>query len=566
MERIKHIVFSLLILIGLTIPSELYQSYTGCFSDFYEVSFYIPPDGSRDEMLADISAAAEQNYVSVSVMTQTVEDLFTNNITVYGDDIVRQHLETAYFLQEGCCKSLFSGSTTIQYFSLFDVPDELIAGRAPKYYLIGEFEDMVRMKEELVDTYAGSFPKVEDYSVLGEMKSIQLALWIILLLLLCFVAFYSLVTAQRELMVRVSMGERRIMLYLERTLKDLAVLIGSYLIYSRILSHFTTVSFLSTQRHWMFIGTVVSVSLVNAYLFSFRVRMAFQHVAGQKILTTGTYIIKVIACCFSFLTLTFAFSTITECLSFYSQRSFFEDNKTCHYVEFLFPGEFENEEQVETDFLHTYYEKTILSDLCYSYIGDADPDGNYAILMSHSMLPYLRKWIPSLNDAELTTDVCLLYPKGTPLTEEDQESLLLFAGGCYGCDAEALSVQSIVYPTGSKVIEIERNHLNYSAWKEDPVIVLTMWDELTQSSENDYNSYNFRTYNFMVDAPKEALVQFAQAYDCKVIVTNCYEYFLFCWKTLKRTLYLSVLLIVMLFWLNIAISILLVRFTYKKMR
>ena len=564
MERIKYIVFSLLVLIGLVVPGELYQSYTGCFADFYEVSFYLQPDSSRDTMLADISATAEQHHVSVFMMDQTVENLFTNTITVYGDDTVQEYLEKEYYLQEGRCKSLFSGSTTVQFLSFFDAPDELITARTPKYYLLGEYDDMVLMKQELVEAYAGSFPRVNGYSTLGEMQFIHVSLWIVLLLLFCFIAFYSLTTAQRELMVRVSMGERRMTLYLKRVLMDAAVLVGSYVVFSWILSHFNAVAFLSAQRHWMLIGSVIGVCLVNTYLFRFQVRMAFQHSAGQNILTAGTYIIKVIACCFSLLTLTLAFATATECLSYYKQRSFFEENKTCHYVDVLIPdASIQEMIQIEMDFLLSYYEKSLFSDPIFS-----GEEGNESILMSHSMLPYLREWIPSLASVEITADVCLLYPEGLQLTEEEQEILASSVCSCYGCEPDSFTVQYIAYPDDAEVIEIERDlHPNYSAWKKNPIILMTTWDRLPEYEGDEYSNYmyySFRTYNFMVDAPKEELQQLVQNYDGKVIATNCYEYFLHCWNKLKRTLYLSVLLIIMIFWLNIAVSILLVRFTYKK--
>lgn len=563
MERIKYIVFSLLVLIGLVIPGELYQSYTGCFADFYEVSFYLQPDSTRDKMLADISEEAEQQHLSVFMVDATVENLFTNNITVYGDDTVQKYLKEEYYLQEGRCKSLFSGTTTVQFRSFFDAPDELINARAPKYYLLGEYDDMVRMKEELVEIYGGAFPKVLGYSTLGEMQFIHILLWSVLLLLFCFVAFYSLTIAQRELMVRVSMGERRMTLYLKRVLMDTAVLVGSYVVFSWLLSHFSGVAFLSTQRHWMLVGSVVGVCLVNTYLFRFQVRMAFQHSAGQKILTTGTYIIKVIACCFSLLTLTLAFATATECLSFYKQRTFFEKNKSCNYVELLTPGASMQEmSQVENDFLLSYYEKSLYADPLFSYEEGRDP-----ILMSRSMLPYLQEWIPSLASTEITADVCLLYPKGEPMEEGEQEILASLVCSCYGCDPDSYTVQYIAYPDNAEVIEIERDlHPNYSAWKKNPIILLTMWDKLPEfESETDgLLLYSFRTYNFLVDAPKEELLQVVQNCDGTVIATNCYEYFLHCWNTLKRTLYLSVLLIIMIFWLNIAVSILLVRFTYKK--
>ncbi len=70
MQKIKYIVFAVMIMIGLLVTGELYQEYLDRFDYFYYVTFYAEDETEYQSMLADISATACQYDVAVFAIEQ----------------------------------------------------------------------------------------------------------------------------------------------------------------------------------------------------------------------------------------------------------------------------------------------------------------------------------------------------------------------------------------------------------------------------------------------------------------------------------------------------------------
>lgn len=186
---------------------ELYQSYTDDVLNFYETTFYVQPGVEADDMIKDIYDTAKENKVSVFFIDKFVENSFNTRISVYSDKETKDMLISDYYLREGKSDSFLSGKTEVFFCEYMDVPDKILNGSTPTYYLYGDYNDMVEMKRELVDKYGGSFPKNDDYSSLEEKRTSVIAIWVIIGVIICFLSFYSIAISQREFMVRATMGE-----------------------------------------------------------------------------------------------------------------------------------------------------------------------------------------------------------------------------------------------------------------------------------------------------------------------------------------------------------------------
>ncbi len=171
-----------------------------------------------------------------------------------------------------------------------------------------------------------------DYNPLTEKKRTVLAIWLIILILICFISFYSLALNQREFMTRCTLGESRFGLFGKIVLSDSAFLILWFAFSAFVLQHFSNVLFLSKYTVPMLLLCVLFNILVNCLIFHFRVKEAFSNISGRKTLITGAYVVKTLTCILTTLVLTFQATTIKAAISFYQQKKFFKEHASYNYI------------------------------------------------------------------------------------------------------------------------------------------------------------------------------------------------------------------------------------------
>lgn len=568
MQKVKYIIITIFIMIGLIITGELYQSYTDSVSDFYETTFYVQPGIDADYMIEDIYNTAQSHNVSVFFIDKFVENSFSTKISVYSDEKIRNILISDYYLRKGKIKSFFSGSTEVNYYDYMDVPEKIIDGDTPTYYLYGEYDDMVEMKRELIDKYGGKFPKDEGYRGIEEQYSAVTAIWIIIGILICFLSFYAIVISQREYMVRATMGENLFSIYLKTVLLDTVFMISVFLIEYSILLNFTNVSFLSDISFGAIIIIAVTNCLLSLKILFFKIREAFSKTAGRQELIFGSYVIKVISCCTVMVLLTFQFSTMKEALSYYKQKDFFKGLSDYSYVSIRYNGTHE----VRDQFLRCFDDRYLIADPCIGFgedglVGD---NTNTAVLMNYDMIKKISDFNSALSGVELPTGGCIIVPESSVISEEDYEYLKQSITEYSTLDNELSTddIPVIEYKDETVIIAVEKGFINFSEWWEQPVIVAIDyydWPLLNEEELTDnVGAFSVREYNMMVKASSQEIYEFIDQYkDCKADVTNVYEYYQYRWTVLKRTMYLSIIIAMMLILLEVSINILIVNFEYK---
>ncbi len=560
MNRIKYIVFSILILTGLLISGELYQSYSECFSDFYETSFYVQNGISSEKMLDDIYTEAEKHDVSVFFMDSRVENIFTRKTDIYCNDKLKSILINKYQLLEGTCGSIFSGSTTVNFHDYKSVPKGLIETNNPKYYLYGNFDDMVAMKQALVDVYGGKFPVQNDYSSLSESKNTLIAVWSIIVLLICFVSYYTLIIGQKEVMIRITMGESRTSHVIKNSLADAGYLIGFSFAAYYVLKKYTNVFFFNEICVTAITLTSVLIFLINTRIYRLGIKAAFSKGSENRSLTIGTYVIKLLSCSLSVILLTLQADVINESLQLYSQKEFFSANRNSSYLSIFYT---DNVSRLDEQLYRKYSEKAIILDEC---IGYSDSDDDYAVLANSNSLSYLREWIPELKNAEISSSACLIIPESKALTESERECILSYLRD-YGIDNNS-EICEIIYSSDSSIITIDRNSINASKWCSSPVIILLCNESYDMLSDDEvYGSGEVTMYirieNMIINAPADELVKAVEQYGCRANVTNVYEYYLYRWEVMKRTLYISTVFMILVILLEICINCFIIKLEYR---
>lgn len=91
------------------------------------MKLFIYKDGdTAQKMLSDIQNTAKSHNVSIFVQDIQVKNMFTCEVNIYCDDIVKQILRSEYSIKSGKYKSIFSGNTTVNFYDFMDVPDTLL--------------------------------------------------------------------------------------------------------------------------------------------------------------------------------------------------------------------------------------------------------------------------------------------------------------------------------------------------------------------------------------------------------------------------------------------------------
>lgn len=570
MKKIKYIITMIFIMVGFVMTGELYQSYTDDISNFYETTFYVQPGVEADDMIKDIYDTAKEHKVSVFFIDKLVENSFNTRIWVYSDKETKDMLISDYYLREGKSESFLSGSTEVFFYDYMAVPDKILNASTPTYYLYGDYNDMVEMKRELVDKYGGSFPKNDDYSSLEEKRTSVIAIWAIIGVIICFLSFYSIAISQREFMVRATMGESFFSMYLKNVFLDTAVIILVYIIEFKILMQFTNVAFLSDISFKAMVIIIFINALVTLKILFLKIREAFNKITGRRELMVGSYIIKFFSCCVVMVLLTFQFATIKEAISYYRQRDFFKEHNNYSYIRIKYMGPYEVEEQ----FIRHFDDRYLIADPYISF-GEWDDysivNSQTAILMNYKMLEEMKQYIPGVSVSELPEKGCVIVPEGFEISEEGYEFLKRNITD-YDIDNERNidSIPIIQYNNEDKVkiIAIEEDFINKSEWWEQPIILAIDdcdWPLLSEEELTDRRKeFSMRTYNMMINASSQEIYDFIEEFDgCEVEVTNVYEYYKYRWTVMKRSMYLSIIVAIMVILLEISINILIVSFEYK---
>lgn len=563
MQKIKYLIFSILFLFGLICSGEMYQSYMDIFNNFYDTTFYMQEGIPRDTMLSDIQNTAKKNHIQVFCKSAETENIFTKHITIYGDEDVIRTLKSDYFMREGKTGSIFSGTTTVECYDFFDLPEEmLLMENEPTFYLIGSLDDARQMKSELIDIYGGNFPKEQGYDNLPEKISTIVLIWCIITVLVCFLSFYALALSQRELMVRCTMGESKFRLFLQIALSDTIFLILWFALCAAVLQRFSNVLFLAKYTIPMVLVCIVSDILTNCFLFTFKARAAFSKVAGQKTLMIGTYLIKTLSCLLVVMVLTFQAATIKEAVRFYQQRKFFEEHSSYNYIRIYDKGDVI--EPLTTNLYRKYAENLLILDPMYDLGDNGEREVVFANKKAYEVL---KGWIPELETLDLNADICLLKHCDTPLSEEEisflESNLRPFFEG------EERDFQIVEYQKDSEIIEIEEDFLNYSEWCKNPTIVLIKNDSRHLLSDEEVQSgslekaVHLRSYNFMLNVPEDELKSYVEHFGCGATVTNVYDYYLYRWEILKRSLYISIVFIILILLLEVSISLMIIKLEYR---
>lgn len=204
MKIAKYITSILLTIIVLIFIGETYVwNINGFETEYPYVTYYLQKNTAQSEMISDIYNAANKHNIQVFVVDRKIESALLENVSIYGTDGIEAYLSKNSDIVPGTFDSIFLGKSSVRIYPFKNIPD---ISKINTYRVIGKEKDVLKFKQELVDKYAGAFPR-EGYVSLNSNFNILLV-WVIVLSLFLLLTLYNIALEKKEVIIRLVSGER----------------------------------------------------------------------------------------------------------------------------------------------------------------------------------------------------------------------------------------------------------------------------------------------------------------------------------------------------------------------
>ncbi len=544
---IKFILIAVVLIIMSIIPGELYQGYLDQYNDFYETSFYLPDDISKADMLNELTETANKYDIYIFKICDEDINIYSSSIDIYANEEMLGILAGEYGIAEGRYNSIFSGETNINCYDFFDISDELLESDT-KYYLYGDEEAMINFKEELVDKYAGSFPKNEGFNDLDSYRTILIAAWIFAIIVVILVTVYDAICHKKENFVRFTMGERIWMVYLKNILTDTIYFLLLYNILKIILKKVQgdlVFEMYSDIMFWIML-------ILNAVIF-IRVSKIDYKLATADMTSDGwalkyNYIIAAACMIILFTSVASCVELVNTSYEYSKQEEYFEDYKEYNWYQKIMAED-------DSDDLQKYLNEFISQNssdffyLCQG--GEITPDSKeFFYEASSGSKEYLQSKISEL-DKDLNSELYILISKKNMITEQELSYVLDWV------DTEDYEV--IYYSDSVDIV--------YRIFDEEPITemvgnpVILFYNKDNVDASTDGCVYEF--YLGMVNGSSENWKLFADEKNINYVETNAWDYYCHRWESLSRTIIINVVIIAIMVFMYLLVSCVVIKMEFK---
>lgn len=533
MKKIKYITSILLITFVFGFIGELYVWHIDIFESKYQyVNMYLPRGGAEEEskkMIEDIIMSAEENDVEVFSVEQNVINIFSVNKTIYGTSGVEQYLKEDTDIKKGTFHSIFLGDLVLDIKSLNEIPD---ISNLEYYEVVGDSEDIISFKQDLIDVYGGGFPEegVEDYSNLLMV----IVVWGAIVLLFLLMTLYEIAFIKKEILIKVISGNSVSHIIRKNILIDLIVYITLFISIPLVMSNITTVNYLSNITFYFVFIFLICNSLIycSLYITDYKKDLHSKQ-SSRKILdiSYGYKIITVI------LSMSGCLELIRQGIDFYSQKEFFVEHADYSYV--AFGSRNYDDELVYKEIYKEFNEKQQIDSLVYlgndsGYGGDKNID---YILANRETVDYLKEKIPVLKEQRLQDKIYFVIPeKYNNEIVEENTNLIWQSYYKYDYDYEVIE-----YRSSERILSIANQGEISSINRKIPIIILN-----NQYSNKPYWNPIYIATSSLFKLTDKEWNQFVveNHYDKEIAYrTNALENYEHQWMLKKRSMYIGVILL-----------------------
>ncbi|MFT8323543.1 MAG: DUF1430 domain-containing protein, partial [Bacillus sp. (in: firmicutes)] len=532
-------------------------------SDFYNrlfhTTFFKPDKTSNEEMNNELITAAEKHHVSLFSIERNIQSTVKSEMTIFGDSAVLNDLKNKgiVFTKN---QSLFLGDLKVknENFAKFQNKE-----RGHDYYLIGEEQNIIKFKQQLINKYGGGFPRIGSFSNADQIVFVFLS---VCLLLILFLTFYEIQLLKKEISIRVLMGVNLTHLILKQIVMDIIVLVCIYIIcfiltnplhHSLFLINIQVIAF----SCFLFLNSVLYIILLKGDF-----RKTLSSASGKSVLTLN-YGLKVVMSVLSILSITVMSTFIDEGINYYKQKDIISAFKEYSYVELNYRdvNRLVDSAKIREAFHHQFQSKSVeITNIQATVEGYTDFEFNYPVIRMNG--GYKAK-LPKEIQQRLTGDfVHILIPnrfKKENIPFKGIENAYSFYETphppfkvtYYDSDIDVLSVKNMYYAFNTKL-------------EENPIIMYNSTFTAEESSDELAHIRTYIAYDIMYNITEEEYQEFLAAHnfndelEAKINIKNLYDYN---WKIIKRAMYISFILLGLILCMNIFIvmTILKVEYTFN---
>ncbi|HZJ75717.1 MAG TPA: hypothetical protein VFD25_03925, partial [Clostridia bacterium] len=452
------------------------------------------------------------------------------------------------------------------------------------YYLIGDIKNQDVFKQQLINLYGGGLVK-DGKKDNSEIKSI-ISLWLIVIAISLLLTGYEILLNKKETHVKVIFGEKTRNIFLKNFLKEFVFFLVASVLLFAITSLFTNSLFLVEYSVFMIICMLTSNAMLHLGMFRHNYKEAFSKYGSSVALLSASYAMKITASILAILIVSANFVIIFEAISFRTQKDFFQAHSEYVYIDLMYAdrtnktGDDGGREAIrrikkaDKLLLEIYkycfqkYDAAI-----YCNIGSSIGRDEQIALFNKSAKDYLFENIKGLDKKVFEEEkIHIFFPKEQyPLSLDDEfmDYMLSTISRFVGEDIEKISYDIATYNKNTKLIGLTKDNVTFSDYMDNPIVVFLNFDDSLLINENTVrHSWGVFDKYIMYKITREELVDFISGFgfdsETDVFrVTNVYENYLSTWRTIKRTMYINIVLSILVILLEAIIIATIIKLEYK---
>lgn len=594
MRKSKYLIAFFLFLSAFLFIGESYTFFLENFQNKYtQVGYYLPTGKSEEKMNAQIRERAEAFDTTVFALDKENTGAFSRTIIIYGNEKVKNCLKEDWNIKEGTVKSFFSGTTTF-FFEPFENADEKVMQNC--WYLDQSPEDLYEMVYPGMVAYSGSF---RNEPTTASSKIVVAGIWMIVLFCVVLLTLYDAAYGKKEQSIRIILGADNRSLWLHKIFSDFIGLSISAILAFLLLLPFTTPSFeLAVTIFCIFIVLAVNSVLIWCGM-KWKKESPLKIQVSDRVLKMGIGF-KGLVAVLSVVVLSMTIGLSVEGLKLYSQRDYYDSQRTRWHVDIAYPYsydkiEYSEEEtkgktlfdtldQVADNFLRYSYQSLNCSLLYHHSYKDVAPryGEKYIYANLQGLEPY-KDQIPNWNELGKTEGNYLLVSE--KMKKDDVMRELLSFSNVLDLSEENIS-GVLNYEDGLSIVTEGRRdgEYDYSYRVKNPVIILDTYDygklptyEVTYSLHEReeiggvfFNQAPYFMQFISVEGDRQNIETFAdfcagEAINPKLMefsMENIGDWFQGLWELQNRSLMIAIILTVLLLILEFQMTALILRISY----
>lgn len=501
MKYIKNIISFLLLLAISICIGEFYQIHISEIPNNKFITFSSVDKKQTQEFYRDLVTIANNNNVTIYYANVDSNINFTTtDVTIYySDKKVCDFFEEEYFINSGVSKSIFLSNGNVEFKAL-DKSSTYIS-KDVCFYLICEEINGTNFLNEIekkydVDNY--SFSNADPTFNKSTAFYIQTILWIIAYSIVLIVNLYDIMISQKELAVRLSLGERKIVLYLKRIFYDNTIYILNFIIAFYGLSKFTNTLFSFKISIQFFSGMLILNSFLSLMLCKIDIKKAFTGNTSTKPILIFSYVLKLITSILLVLVLAIGIGKTVQTHNLRKMDKFLSYFKEYYFIDMSYSIKNSNIED-ETAVLKYRLQKEFFdnkSAIVQSEFIDfgklSDNQEHKGLVCNKNTEDYLKEIIPELKNKKLEHKMYVLIPEYKNY-KNDYDMIIDFAqpdlnGNKGYIFFHKYETEVILYKPNITLVAFNNTEASKIDLYKNPIIYFSYLDESNLEIQNPYGT------------------------------------------------------------------------------